>query len=148
LRFISMVGSAELAKQANEIVGLKENEPRNFGGFTFRLKRGMAGAGSEFGADEKRVRFFAPLRECEELDGLRLRTRLPGDSYIPANARRAVKLKTLMIRRKIPLTQRDRYPVLVTADDRIVWSPGLPVAREFAPDNEEKECAVVVAYII
>ena len=136
LRFIHMVGSAGLAKPAIEIVELIENEPRNFGGFTFRLKRGMERAGSEFGADEKRARFIAPIRECEELDGLRLRTRLPGDSYIPANARRAVKLKTLMIKRKIPMTRRDQYPVLVTADGRIVWSPGLPVAREFAPAKQ------------
>jgi tRNA(Ile)-lysidine synthase len=79
------------------------------------------------------------------LDGLRLRTRFPGAAYIPANARRAVKLKTLMIRRKIPLTQRDRYPILVTADDRIVWSPGLPAAREFTPAAEDEACALIVA---
>jgi len=51
----------------------------------------------------------------------------------------------LMIKRKIPMTWRDEYPVLVTADGRIVWSPGLPVAREFAPDSEEKKCALVIA---
>jgi hypothetical protein len=50
-----------------------------------------------------------------------------------------------MIRRKIPLTQRDRYPILVTADDRIVWAPGLPVAREFAPGAEDSNCALIVA---
>src|SRR5262249_58829757 len=92
-----------------------------------------------------RKRFAAALRECEELDGLRLRTRFPGAAYIPANARRAVKLKALMIRRKIPLTQRDLYPILVTADDRIVWAPGLPVAREFAPGAEDSNCALIVA---
>jgi hypothetical protein len=43
------------------------------------------------------------------------------------------------------MTRRDQYPVLVTADGRIVWSPGLPVAREFAPDGEEKKCALVIA---
>jgi tRNA(Ile)-lysidine synthetase-like protein len=109
------------------------------------LERGVARAGLKLGEDEDRIRFAAPLRECEELDGLRLRTRFPGDAYIPVNARRAVKLKTLMIRRKIPLTQRDRYPILVTADDRIVWSPGLPVAREFAPEAEDANCALIIA---
>jgi tRNA(Ile)-lysidine synthetase-like protein len=74
-----------------------------------------------------------------------LRTRFPGDAYIPADARRAVKLKALMIRRKIPLTQRDQYPILVTADNRIVWAPGLPVAREFAPGAEDLNCALIVA---
>jgi tRNA(Ile)-lysidine synthase len=128
-----------------EPVELKENEPRNFGGFAFILKRGMTRASLNFDNVGSRKRFAAALRECEELDGLRLRTRFPGAAYIPAGARRAVKLKALMIRRKIPLTQRDRYPILVTADDRIVWAPGLPAAREFAPGAEDSNCALIVA---
>jgi len=128
-----------------EPIELKENEPQNFGEFTFMLKRGMTRANLNPDNDGSRKRFAAALRECEELDGLRLRTRFPGAAYIPLDARRAVKLKTLMIRRKIPLTQRDRYPVLVTADDRIVWAPGLPVAREFAPGVEDSNCALIVA---
>jgi tRNA(Ile)-lysidine synthase len=141
LRFIHIGAIEELF----EPVELKENEPRNFGGFTFMLKRGMARASMKLDNDVSRGRFTAALRECEELDGLSLRTRFPGASYIPAIARRAVKLKTLMIRRKIPLTQRDRYPILVTADNRIVWAPGLPVAREFAPGAEDSNCALIVA---
>ena len=126
-------------------IELKENEPRNFGGFRFIMKRGMARASLKIDNDGNHERFVAALRECEELNGLRLRTRFPGAAYIPANARRAVKLKTLMIRRKIPLTQRDQYPILVTADDRIVWAPGLPVAREFAPGAEDSDWALIVA---
>jgi len=141
LRFIH----ARAISQSLDLVELRENEPRNFGGFTFMLQRGMARVSLKLGDDESQGRFAAPLRECEELDGLRLRTRFPGDAYVLVNARRAVKLKTLMIRRKIPLTQRDRYPVLVTADDRIIWSPGLPVAREFAPGAEDANCALIVA---
>src|SRR5262245_39488665 len=141
LRFIHTGAIEELF----EPVELKENEPRNFGGFTFMLKRGMARASMKLDDDVSRGRFTAALRECEELDGLSLRTRFPGASYVPAIARRAVKLKTLMIRRKIPLTQRDRYPILVTADNRIVWAPGLPVAREFAPGAEDSNCALIVA---
>jgi tRNA(Ile)-lysidine synthase len=128
-----------------EPMEIKENEPRNFGGFTFMLKRGMTRASLNLNNDGGRKRFAAALRECEELDGLRLRTRFPGAAYTPATARRAVKLKALMIMRKIPLTQRDRYPILVTADDRIVWAPGLPVAREFAPGAEDSNCALIIA---
>ena len=128
-----------------EPIKIKENEPQNFGGFTFMLKRGMTQANLNLGNNGSRKRFAAALRECEELDGLRLRTRFPGAAYIPADARRAVKLKALMIKRKIPLTQRDQYPILVTADDRIVWAPGLPVAREFAPGAEDSSCALIVA---
>jgi len=110
------------------------------------LKRGMTRAKNfNFDEDRGRAGFTAFLRECEELNRLHLRTRFPGAAYIPANARRAVKLKTLMIRRKISLTQRDRYPIVVTVDNRIVWAPGLPVAREFAPDAEAEKYALIVA---
>jgi tRNA(Ile)-lysidine synthase len=88
------------------------------------------------------------LRECEELDNLSLRTRTAGDAYIPQGRDHRVKLKTLMIRRKIPLTQRDTYPIVVTADDRIVWGPGLPAARQFAAAEEGGEMmdvALIVA---
>src|SRR5215475_3895145 len=141
LRFIQ----AAVIEKTPELVELRENEPRNFGGFTFILRRGMARASLDPGACEIREGVIALLRDCEELDGLWLRTRFPGAAYIPANARRAVKLKTLMIRRKIPLMRRDQYPVLATADNRIVWAPGLPVAREFTPNPEDEKCALIVA---
>src|SRR5215510_1574573 len=148
LSFIQAAGAAGAPEQSSrslKSVSLIENEPRKFGGFTFMLKRGRSRASLELNNDEKCELFMASLRECEELSEIRLRTRFPGDSYIPANASRAVKLKTLMIRRKIPLTQRDQYPVLVTKDDRIVWAPGLPVAREFAPNAGVEYCALIAA---
>jgi hypothetical protein len=49
---------------------------------------------------------------------------------------------------KIPLTRRDQHPILVTADNRIVWAPGLPVARDFAPGIEDEKCALIVAEIV
>src|SRR5262249_9067774 len=96
--------AVEQSASSLKSVNLIENNPRKFGGFTFMLKRGRTSAGLEHNNDEKCELFTASLRECEELSELRLRTRIPGDAYIPANASRAVKLKTLMIRRKIPLT--------------------------------------------
>jgi tRNA(Ile)-lysidine synthase len=147
LRFIQP-GRIETVENLPEPVELRGNEARDFGGFTFMLKRGMARTDLNLGEldmDGSREGGMALLRDCEELDGLRLRRRFPGAAYIPAGARRAVKLKTLMIKRKVPLTQRDRYPIVVTADNRIVWAPGLPVARQFAPDVEDEKCALIVA---
>lgn len=148
LSFINASGASGApgpSPRSLESVSLKENEPLNFGEFTFMLKRGEARASLELNNDEKPELFLALLRECEELNELRFRTRVPGDAYIPTNESRTVKLKTLMIRHKIPLTQRDRYPVLVTKDDRIVWAPGLPVAREFAPNTGNESCALIAA---
>jgi tRNA(Ile)-lysidine synthase len=143
LRFIQVGYTGAIEK--TETVELRENETRNFGGFTFMLKRGIAQADLNPSDNVRWEGGTALLRECKELGGLRLQTRFPGAAYIPAGARRAVKVKTLMIKRKIPLTQRDRYPIVVTADNRIVWAPGLPVARDFAPDVEDEKCALIVA---
>ncbi len=85
------------------------------------------------------------LRECAELDHLCLRPRAAGDAYVPAGAHHPVKLKRLMIQYKIPRHRRASYPVLVTAENRIVWSPRLPVARQFVPQTEATHCAVVTA---
>lgn len=142
---LKLIRADERAPTRLEPVELKEGAPQNFGDFRFTLERGIARKNLEVNNGEKQELFAASLRECEELGRLRLRTRLPGDAYIPAGARRAVKLKTFMIRLKIPLSQRDKYPVLVTADDRIVWAPGLPVARAFAPNAGDERCALVAA---
>ena len=88
---------------------------------------------------------FALLRQSADLDGLWVRVRNEGDAYVPEGHRHAAKLKTLMIRRRIPLSQRDDYPILVTVDDRIVWAPGLPVAGAFALDDDDTVCALVTA---
>ena len=64
---------------------------------------------------------------------LLVRTRRPGDSIRPAASRHRIKLKTLMIRHKIPVSKRDTWPVIVSAaDDRLVWVPGIAVSAEFA----------------
>jgi tRNA(Ile)-lysidine synthase len=142
---LTLISEAKQSPEPLETVELKESAPQDFAGFRFTLKRGAAQDGLDINNGEKRELFAARLREGEELGRLRLRTRRPGDAYVPANARRAVKLRTLMIKRKIPLSQRDKYPILVTADDRIIWAPGLQVARGFTPDAEDEVGALVIA---
>jgi tRNA(Ile)-lysidine synthase len=75
---------------------------------------------------------------------LRVRTRRPGDRYVPTGHRQPRKLKRLMMEHKIPVTQRDRWPIVVTADDdHIVWGPHLPVAAPFAPGARTKQFAAL-----
>ncbi|MBO0799799.1 MAG: tRNA lysidine(34) synthetase TilS, partial [Blastocatellia bacterium] len=93
-------------------------------------------------------RYFAYLRECDELDGLLVRTRIPGDAYLPSGGSHKIKLKTLMIKKRIPLSEREYYPLLVTSKGEIVWAPGLPVASRFSVgpgDSETMKCALVTA---
>jgi tRNA(Ile)-lysidine synthase len=132
-----------------EPLRLVEENIVSFGRFRFLIQRNLARQVSrQEGQEEKSGHYIALLRECEELDGLILRTRTRGDAYLPEGRSHEIKLKTLMIKRKIPLSERDDYPVLVTARGNIVWAPGLPVARRFAVDvNDERTslCAKVTA---
>ena len=55
---------------------------------------------------------------------LRVRNRRPGDRIALANNGHA-KVKQIMIDAKIPLANRDSWPVIVDAYDVIIWIPGL-----------------------
>ena len=137
--------------QVNEPKALQINFPQDqkhyFGPFLLTLRRNVPRESLMDAQPSGMESYSARLRESKELSDLKLRTRRQGDAYVPAGKRHPMKLKTLMIRHQVPLSQRDEYPVLVTGDDRIVWSPGLPIAREFAASEFENEacCALVTA---
>ncbi len=79
--------------------------------------------------------------------GLWLRTRQAGDAYVPTGRTSPVKLKTLMVRQRIPLTQRAAHPLLVTAAGEIVWSPKLPLAASCinSINSPDERCVWVTA---
>lgn len=125
-----------------EPVPLTAYDTPAFGAFSFRLYRHVPRRNVQ--SDLPPI--CAILRESTDLDALQLRARIAGDAYVPAGARHRIKLKTLLIRHKIPLSQRDTYPLVVTAENRIVWAPGLPVAAPFAPREQDDENALVIAH--
>lgn len=144
LRFIlqhSRYGCLRLAGR------LLEGERQIVGGYELMLRRHLTRTqAAAITADLNAHGLYARLRECGELDEIVVRARQAGDAYVPIGRHRQVKLKTLLIGHKIPLSERDDHPVLVTADERIIWAPRLPVARSFAwPDDDE---AAVGALII
>ena len=59
-----------------------------------------------------------------------VRNRRPGDLYRPLGAPGRKKLKEVLRARGIPLGERDRRPVFLSAGE-IVWVPGCPVAEKF-----------------
>jgi tRNA(Ile)-lysidine synthetase-like protein len=59
--------------------------------------------------------------------------------------RKTIKLKKLMIDHTIPASRRAAWPVVMTTDDRYVWSPGLPPAVDFAARDETRTLAIVRA---
>lgn len=75
---------------------------------------------------------------------LRVRARRPGDRYVPVGHDRPRKLKRLMIEHRIPVTERDRWPVIVNAeDDVIVAVPQLPAVATVAPGPQTRTWATI-----
>jgi len=62
---------------------------------------------------------------------LGVRNRRPGDRFRPLGAPGARKLQDFMVDRKVPSSERDTLPLVVDAQDRIVWVVGETVAEAF-----------------
>jgi tRNA(Ile)-lysidine synthetase-like protein len=62
--------------------------------------------------------------------GLAVRSRRPGDALRPFGMKGRKKLQDVLVDLKVPRDQRDRVPLVVDGDDRIVWVGGLVAAEE------------------
>ncbi|HJQ22623.1 MAG TPA: tRNA lysidine(34) synthetase TilS [Blastocatellia bacterium] len=76
---------------------------------------------------------------------LLVRPRPPGARAGLAGRGKTIKLKKLMIDHTIPVSRRAAWPVVMTTDERYVWSPGLPPAVDFAAHDETRSLAIVRA---
>ncbi|MDQ8205426.1 tRNA lysidine(34) synthetase TilS [Pelagicoccus sp. SDUM812003] len=63
---------------------------------------------------------------AQQSGAIEVRRRLPGDAFKPHGKSSPRKLKSLFIKRKIPLEERDRLPICALETGEIVWAPGLP----------------------
>ena len=61
-----------------------------------------------------------------------VRGRQAGDRMRPRGAPGSQKVQDLMVNRKVPRHDRDRVPVITSADGQIAWVVGLAVGEEFA----------------
>ena len=68
---------------------------------------------------------------------LLVRSRQEGDRYRPMGAPGKKKLKEILRAKKIPLSDRNTFPVFCS-EGRIVWMPGLSVAEEFRVSQDTK----------
>jgi len=59
-----------------------------------------------------------------------VRNRRPGDRFRPLGAPGRRKLQDVLVDRKVPRNERDRVPLVVDADDKIVWVAGHAVAHD------------------
>lgn len=68
---------------------------------------------------------------------LRVRNRRPGDRLPVPGLGGSKKLQDLFVDAKVPRLERDRVPVIVTTDDRIVWVPGHAISSDFEVSGTE-----------
>ena len=83
----------------------------------------------ELGRDGRADAVMVRRDACRE--PLAVRNRRPGDRFHPAWLRGHKKLQDYFVDRKVPRPLRDRVPLVVDGDDRIVWVAGHAVADEF-----------------
>ena len=85
------------------------------------------------------------LNKSDVLMPLYVRTRRVGDRMQLKNTNGSRKLKDIFIDCKIPINQRDKWPVVVDSKDTVVWIPGIKKSK-FSKSKVEK-CDIILKYI-
>jgi tRNA(Ile)-lysidine synthase len=75
--------------------------------------------------------------------GWRVRSRRPGDRFRPAGASGHKKLQDYFVDRKIARAERDRIPIVVDAQNRIVWVAGHAIDEAFRVTDPSKGVIVL-----
>ena len=70
----------------------------------------------------------------------RLRTRKPGDRFWPLGRDLDVELRRFLQSRHVPRFDRDRLPLLVDADDGVLWVPGVEISNPARVRLDTGEC--------
>ncbi|HCJ10461.1 MAG TPA: tRNA lysidine(34) synthetase TilS, partial [Clostridiales bacterium] len=100
-------------------------------GWSFTAEFIPAGDGTRRRAPRGPGRMEVDLDPDEVEMPLRVRTRRRGDAFRPLGVGGTKKLKDFFISCKTPRAERDRWPLLVDASDRIVWVVGLRPDERF-----------------
>jgi tRNA(Ile)-lysidine synthase len=80
--------------------------------------------------------------DAELATGLAVRFRRPGDRVRPLGLAGRKTLQDFFVDRKVPRSERDRTPLVVDGDDRVVWVAGHAVSEDFRVS--ERTRAVVI----
>jgi len=76
---------------------------------------------------------------------LHMRTRRAGDRFQPLGWTESVELRRFLQRRHVPRFDRDRLPLIVDDQDRILWIPGVEVSEIARLHLNTKRCIELVA---
>lgn len=72
-----------------------------------------------------------------------VRSRQPGDRYLPVGHSTPIKVKDLMMAKHIGVSERNNWPVCTTLTGEIIWLPGLPVSQAFMSDATTAHFAII-----
>lgn len=72
-----------------------------------------------------------------------LRTRKAGDRLQPLGAAYEMEVRRVMLSRHVPRYDRDRLPLLVDANDRVLWVPGADLAEPVRLRLNTRRCVEV-----
>ena len=87
---------------------------------------------------------YCRLNSCDIILPLIVRTRKSGDKMIVKNMSGSRKIKDIFIDAKIPLNERDLWPIVTDSKDNIVWIPGLKKSKYDVSKNDK--CDIILKY--
>ena len=88
--------------------------------------------------------FYCRLSSKDVVLPLHVRTRKSGDKMMVKGLNGSKKVKDIFIDSKVPISQRDLWPVVVDSTDKIVWLPGLKKSKFDVQKNEK--CDIILRY--
>ena len=75
---------------------------------------------------------------------LYVRTRKLGDKIALKGTNGHKKVKDIFIDAKIPIKQRDKWPIVVDSKDEVIWIPGIKKSKIIKPKNEKHD--IIIRY--
>ena len=88
--------------------------------------------------------FYCRLNKDDVVLPLYVRTRNSGDRIKVKGLNGTKKIKDIFINAKIPIKQRDLWPIVVDSSGKVVWIPGLKKSKFDVPKN--KNCDIILKY--
>ncbi len=78
---------------------------------------------------------------------LYLRSRKPGDSFVPLGMKGEKKVKDFLIDEKVPRYERESIPVIIDVEDNIVWLSGFRISEDYkVTDNTDKVLIIKIIF--
>jgi tRNA(Ile)-lysidine synthase len=81
--------------------------------------------------------------DADLVSDLSVRYRRPGDRFHPLGLGGHKKLQDFFVDRKVPRGERDRIPLVVDRDDRIVWIAGYAISEDFRVSEHTRTVVIL-----